>query len=201
MAKKTKANKKTKKGKKAEQAPEPVQEPVQESAPETETVTETVTTATETAADTLASVQQRIDERDAALVVLAREQKRDRKLLNKLMARALREAQKSSKRKSTTKREPTGINKAEPVPAKVCSFLGLDAGTEMKRTSVTKKIYAYIKENNLQMENDKRITKPDQKLRKLFGLSKGENITFQTFQKHLAKLYNASKGKTKSKAL
>jgi chromatin remodeling complex protein RSC6 len=39
----------------------------------------------------------------------------------------------------------------------------------MPRTEVTKALWAYIKENNLQDENDKRTIVADDKLKKVFG--------------------------------
>lgn len=39
----------------------------------------------------------------------------------------------------------------------------------MPRTEVTKKLWVYIKENNLQDENDKRTIVPDDKLAAVFG--------------------------------
>ena len=39
----------------------------------------------------------------------------------------------------------------------------------MPRSEVTKALWVYIKENNLQNENDKRKIKADDKLKKVFG--------------------------------
>ena len=39
----------------------------------------------------------------------------------------------------------------------------------MPRSEVTKALWVYIKENNLQDENDKRKIKADDKLKKVFG--------------------------------
>lgn len=58
----------------------------------------------------------------------------------------------------------------------------------MPRTEVTKKIWAYIKKNKLQDENNKRNIIPDEKLSKVFGGKKAINMFEMTkkINKHLS---------------
>ena len=69
----------------------------------------------------------------------------------------------------------------------------------MSRIEVTKKIYKYIKDNNLKYNKDKRIILPDKKLRNLFELEEITNkdldindktiLTVYTLQTYIKKCY------------
>lgn len=58
----------------------------------------------------------------------------------------------------------------------------------MPRTEVTKKLWAYIKKNNLQDAKNKRNINPDEKMSKLFGGKKAVNMFEMTklVNKHLS---------------
>lgn len=56
----------------------------------------------------------------------------------------------------------------------------------MGRTDITKKIWAYIKKNDLQVANDRRKIKPDAKLSKIIGSSPIDMMKLQThLKKHI----------------
>lgn len=58
----------------------------------------------------------------------------------------------------------------------------------MPRTEVTKKLWAYIKKNNMQDPKNKRNINPDEKLSKIFGTKKAVNMFEMTklVNKHLS---------------
>lgn len=58
----------------------------------------------------------------------------------------------------------------------------------MPRTEVTKKLWAYIKKNELQDAKNKRNINPDEKLGKIFGSKKAVNMFEMTklVNKHLS---------------
>ena len=61
-------------------------------------------------------------------------------------------------------------NSAFMKPVHVSSELAAVVGNgPMPRTEVTKKVWDYIKKNNLQDQNNKRMINPDEKLAKVFG--------------------------------
>ncbi len=60
----------------------------------------------------------------------------------------------------------SGLSKPMKLSAELEDVIGPGP---MPRTEVTKKLWAYIKENNLQDENDKRTIVADEKLKKVFG--------------------------------
>ena len=58
----------------------------------------------------------------------------------------------------------------------------------MPRTEVTKKLWAYIKKNDLQDAKNRRNINPDEKLQKIFGSKKAVNMFEMTklVNKHLS---------------
>ncbi|KAL8495855.1 hypothetical protein ACS0TY_019828 [Phlomoides rotata] len=74
---------------------------------------------------------------------------------------------KSPKPKKTV--QNTGIMKLVPVSPALQGFVGVP---EVSRVEAVKKVWAHIKENNLQNPSDKREIFCDAKLQKLFGKEK-----------------------------
>jgi upstream activation factor subunit UAF30 len=60
----------------------------------------------------------------------------------------------------------SGLSKPMTISSDLQAIIG--AGP-MPRTEVTKKLWAYIKQNNLQNPENKRNIKADEKLKKIFG--------------------------------
>jgi upstream activation factor subunit UAF30 len=76
-------------------------------------------------------------------------------------------ASKSAAKKSATKRKP---NPAFMKPMQPSGDLAAVVGNSpMPRTEITKKVWAYIKKNNLQDAREKRMINADDKLKKVFG--------------------------------
>lgn len=71
-------------------------------------------------------------------------------------------AKKETKPKTKTARKMPAVELSE----ELSNFVG---AKEMSRGDVTKAVWAYIKEHNLQDEKDKRMIVPDEKLAKIFG--------------------------------
>jgi upstream activation factor subunit UAF30 len=85
--------------------------------------------------------------------------------------------------------KPRGLS-GFAVPTKLsndlCDFLGIDHGSYMARTEVTKKVTQYIKENNLRNPEKKRFIIIDEKLAKLLGpTSLDADITSFSIQKYM----------------
>lgn len=155
------------------------------------------TTSADVEVESYEVLAKRIEERAKQLTLLNKEQARDLQKLAKTHGRDMKNAHKTrgSRAARNPDRQPSGFNKPSPVPDALVKFFGLTAGTEMARTKVTKELYEYIRNHNLQSElrddgkPDKRIIVPDEKLRNLFGLKVGDKIEFKTFQTHVSKLY------------
>ncbi|GAB4853454.1 hypothetical protein Ancab_017644 [Ancistrocladus abbreviatus] len=67
----------------------------------------------------------------------------------------------------TGNREPRGIMKPRRVSPEMQAFL--DGVTEIPRTEALKLIWAYIKQNNLQDPENKKVIICDEKLKKIFA--------------------------------
>lgn len=136
-----------------------------------------------------------MEDRLKQAVSLFKEMKSELKEVRSEFKKEMKNMKKGKKNRSSDKsnKGPSGFNKPELVPRALCEFLGLEEGSELKRTDVTKQLYNYIKSNNLQTEDDKRIIEPDDKLRKLFDMGSNDTIQFNTFQKYVAKVYRKDK--------
>lgn len=88
-------------------------------------------------------------------------------------------------------RRPSGFAKPSLLSNELCEFLGMEKGSLIARTDVTRAITKYVKENNLFDQNDKRRIIPDGKLSALLGGSKpgpdgaAPNVTYFNLQSHI----------------
>lgn len=112
--------------------------------------------------------------------------KSDFKVLEKLVARELKNAQKTSrKKKSNPNRQPSGFVKPTRISDELAQFLGKNIGCEMARTEVSKEINAYICSNKLQDKTNGRIIKADAKLSNLLKLNKDDELTYFNLQRYM----------------
>jgi len=114
--------------------------------------------------------------------------KNDVRSLEKIVAKEQKLAQKSSKsaKKASGNRQPSGFVKPTRISDELARFLGKTTGTEMARTEVSKEINRYIKANNLQLQTNRRIITPDNKLSALLNLKEGdEQLTYFNLQKYM----------------
>lgn len=106
--------------------------------------------------------------------------------LQKDVVKALKTSSKKSKTRSVgTKKTPSGFAKPTKLSDALCDFLGVEHGTEMARTDVTRSINAYIKEKGLQDKEDKRKIHPDAKLLTVLTVKPTDTLTFFNLQTHL----------------
>lgn len=83
----------------------------------------------------------------------------------------------------------SGFNKPVKIPETIKQLLKITDDTKLPRTQITKLIYEYIRQNNLQSETDKRTIIPNKDLQDIFGLEKNEQLSFYNIQSHLKKIY------------
>ena len=79
----------------------------------------------------------------------------------------------------------SGFAKPSLLSDEMCDFMGVEHGSSLARTEVTRMINEYIKNNNLQDNVDKRTIIPDAKLKKILNLSGDEKLTYFNLQKHM----------------
>jgi chromatin remodeling complex protein RSC6 len=66
------------------------------------------------------------------------------------------------------------------------SFLSVDQGVTLTKATVMKNISSYIKEKNLQVEENKRTFIPNKQLSKVFNIKKPVAMTFVEINKHVS---------------
>ena len=111
----------------------------------------------------------------------------DYKVLERTVARELKQATKSKgkNRKTSANKNPSGFVKPTKISDELIKFLGKEAGTEMSRVEVSKEINAYINEHKLKDEKCGRQINPDAKLTTLLKIIKDEILTFFNLQRYL----------------
>ena len=113
--------------------------------------------------------------------------KSDYKVLEKQIARDLKNAQKLSNRRKKTSgnRQPSGFVKPTPISDELAVFLSEPSGTELARTAVSRRINEYIRSNDLQDKINGRKIIPDAKLSKLLNIKKDEELTYFNLQRYM----------------
>lgn len=66
------------------------------------------------------------------------------------------------------------------------NFLSVEHGTKLTKAEVMKNISTYIKEKNLQVQENKRQFVPNKELSKIFGIKKPTSMTFVEINKHVS---------------
>jgi chromatin remodeling complex protein RSC6 len=112
------------------------------------------------------------------------------KTIEKQAARLAKKADRRRKRKTEAvegaEPKPCIFTKPVKITAELCSFLGKPKDTEVSRSSVTKGVMEYARNNNLM---DKQTIKADAALRKLLTLNEGDVLTILNLQKFLRRHY------------
>jgi len=90
---------------------------------------------------------------------------------------------------------PSAITSPTLITVELQSFLGKEDGCLVTRLEITNKLYEYIKINNLQNFENKKIINPDDKLKKLFNLSDNQELTYFNIQSMINKHFIIEKNK------
>ena len=91
------------------------------------------------------------------------------------------------KNKNKGNRKASGFAVPTKISKDLCKFMGVKEGTQLARTEVTKYIIQYIKDNKLPDETNKKIIKPNNKLKSLLKLEKNDEVTYFNLQKYMNK--------------
>jgi chromatin remodeling complex protein RSC6 len=86
-------------------------------------------------------------------------------------------------------KKESGFSKPTAVSKELSEFLGLQEGEMIARTQVTKRLNAYIKENNLQNPENKRIIHLNESLKSLVTVPDDVQLTFFNLQKYIKHHY------------
>lgn len=82
-----------------------------------------------------------------------------------------------------------GFNKPARVTPELAAFLGIPADQMISRTDVSKIVYNYIKEHNLQNPNNRTFINPDDKLKGLLKVPADQDLRYFNIQRYLAPHY------------
>jgi chromatin remodeling complex protein RSC6 len=91
--------------------------------------------------------------------------------------------------KSSNRAKNNGFNREQKISDKLRDFLGLSDGELVSRSSVTRAINQYVKDNGLKHPDNGRVLVLDQKLRDLLEPPVDVQVTFLNLQKYLSPHY------------
>ena len=110
------------------------------------------------------------------------------KNLEKQVRRNNKKLQKQiDKGKERKPRKPSGFAQPTKISKELCEFMNVSEDTEIARTEVTKYVIQYIKDNDLQSEDEKNVIIPDEKLQKILENTNDDQITFFNIQRYMNK--------------
>ena len=104
------------------------------------------------------------------------------KNVKKKMKALQREAKKN---RNKGNRKPSGFAVPTPISSELCDFMNRPHGSEVARTEVTQYIINYIKENNLQFPQNRKVIKPDKSLKTLLAVPAKEEVTYFNLQRFM----------------
>ena len=106
------------------------------------------------------------------------------KALDKQVKKELKSKDKINKSKKTGPKKPSGFAKPSKISDELCEFLKVPKKSELARTDVTKRICSYVKDNNLENPENKKIIECDEKLKKLLKCN-DEEVTYFNIQRFM----------------
>ena len=107
------------------------------------------------------------------------------KSLDKMVGRQMRIMQKAKNKGKN--RRPSGFAVPTPISKELCKFMDKPEGSEVARTEVTQYIIKYIKDHNLQWEENRKVIKPDVSLKSLLQMKGDEELTYFNIQRFMNK--------------
>lgn len=119
-----------------------------------------------------------------ALKALVKEFDKQKKIVDKVQ-----------KKKDKAKKSPSGFAKPCKISDELCTFIGVDKGTELSRTDITRHINSYVKEHNLNNPENRREFFPDKKLKSILNVKDGEKVTYFVLQRLIAHHFPPSMSK------
>ena len=106
------------------------------------------------------------------------------KALDKQVKKELKNKDKINKSKKTGPKKPSGFAKPSKISDELCEFLKVPKKSELARTDVTKRIISYVKDNNLENPENRKIIECDEKLKILLKCN-NEEVTYFNIQRFM----------------
>ena len=106
--------------------------------------------------------------------------------LEKNVRRKMKTLQREAKKnRNKGNRKPSGFAVPTPISTELCDFMKRPHGSEVARMEVTQYIINYIKENNLQFPQNRKVIKPDKSLKTLLDVPVNEEVTYFNLQRFM----------------
>ena len=102
---------------------------------------------------------------------------------NKIKRQA--EKDKNERKRQKQNKKPSGFALPTKISDELCLFMNKEVNTMVARTDVTRFIIDYIKSNDLQNPENKKIIIPDDKLKCLLHLEETDVLSFFNLQKYM----------------
>lgn len=124
-------------------------------------------------------------------------ERKDEKILLKRELKEIAALKGKKKSKDGKPRKPSGIIAPSLIPLVFKSEPWNFEEEELPRIEVTKRIWAYCKENDLCSSNNKKIIIPNDRIKNLFknSLKENDELYFTQMQKHIKFVYDEDKKK------
>jgi upstream activation factor subunit UAF30 len=123
------------------------------------------------------------------------------KLMTKDYEKQLKIFEKEKVKKENAKKSPSGFAKPCVISDELCEFMEMPSKSEVSRTEVTRFINNYVKKHDLHDPKNKRIIKPDNKLKKILKVKDGDEISFFNLQKLISPHFPESNASRAERAL
>lgn len=111
------------------------------------------------------------------------------KALSKEYEKMKKTVDKTERKRANARTNPNGFAKPTKIVDELCTFCGVEVGSKMSRTDVTRFINSYIKEKNLNKPENKRVIVPDDRLRALLKLKAGDEVNYFKMQTYISPLF------------
>ena len=106
--------------------------------------------------------------------------------LEKTVGKQMRTFQREAKKnKNKGNRKPSGFAVPSPISNELCDFMGKEYGSKAARTEVTQYLIQYIKDNNLQWNENRKIIKPNTPLKNLLDVKNDDKVTYFNLQRYM----------------
>lgn len=91
----------------------------------------------------------------------------------------------AKKNKNKGNRKPSGFAVPTKISDELCEFMERPKGSTIARTEVTQYIIQYIKDNNLQWNENRKIIKPNMALKNLLNVKNNDQVTYFNIQRNM----------------
>ena len=108
--------------------------------------------------------------------------------LEKTVGKQMRSfAREAKKNKNKGNRKPSGFAVPTKISDELCLFMQKPKGSTAARTEVTQYIIKYIKDNDLQWTENRKIIKPNDDLKILLNVKEDDEVTYFNIQRFMNK--------------